>query len=128
MISIRENDSGIVLKGFEPEMNGILVINLQHYLNKKGAIPETLPKPALKIARQMAEIVADVTRNSSGEDATIETGINCNRRPKRKKCKGLLIAIIEEQNEIHWSCPVCEDSGIIRGWAGSFWDLRGKST
>jgi hypothetical protein len=28
----------------------------------------------------------------------------------------------EEHEAIHWYCPVCDDQGVIRGWAGTLWD------
>ena len=52
-----------------------------------------------------------------------QSTVACRRRPQRQVCRGLLrISRVEPDDEIHWECPVCADSGEVIAWHGSRWD------
>jgi hypothetical protein len=96
-----------------------LIADLRHYLNKDGNMAE-MPNPARKLAEYLGRIAKSVTTRQKG---ALATGVKCRKRFKRKKCPGEIIASINEQESISWSCPVCEDNGVISGWKGTIWDL-----
>lgn len=53
-----------------------------------------------------------------------DTSVPCRRKPGRRRCAGKLrIGRHPQTDEIHWSCPVCGDSGVILHWQATRWDL-----
>ena len=94
------------------------ITDLRHFLDEDGNIPE-IPKPARRIAEYLGGIVKAVTTRQDGE---LATGVRCRRWPRHKRCPGEIIAFIDEQHCISWSCPVCMDNGVISGWKGTIWD------
>jgi hypothetical protein len=49
----------------------------------------------------------------------MESTPKCLRRPKRKPCKGELdIELDLASEQIHWSCSICGDEGVVSGWQG----------
>jgi len=78
-----------------------------------------MPNPARKLAEYLGRIVKGVTTRQKGALATV---VKCRKRFKRRKCPGEIIAFIDEKEAISWSCPVCEDKGIISGWKGTSWN------
>jgi hypothetical protein len=95
-----------------------LIADLRHYLNEDGSMAE-MPNPARALAEYLGRIVKGVT---SRQRDILAAGVKCRKRSKRKKCPGEIIAFIDEQEAISWSCPVCEDNGVISGWKGTIWD------
>lgn len=80
-----------------------------------------MPAAARKLAEYFASIVLDATADLDAPPA-----IRCRRRPRHRRCTGLLISYfaLDENDSIHWHCPVCYDHGLIRGWQGTLWDAR----
>jgi len=78
-----------------------------------------MPSRVHPIAGFFASIVKGVTTRQKGALATV---VKCRKRFKRRKCPGEIIAFIDEKEAISWSCPVCEDKGIISGWKGTSWN------
>ena len=91
---------------------------LGHFLDEDGCRVE-MPNPARTLAEYFGRIVKGVTTRQ--RDA-LATGVKCRKRFKRNKCPGEIIAFIDEQQAISWSCPVCEDIGVISGWKETIWD------
>jgi len=99
-------------------MGNAWIADLRHFVNEDGNLAN-MPNRALTLAEYCGHIVKGVTTRQ--KDA-LATGVRCRRRPGRRKCPGEIIAFIDEQEAISWSCPVCEDNGVISGWKGTIWD------
>ncbi len=95
-----------------------LITDLRHFLNEDGSMAD-MPSHARVLAKYCGRIVRAVTNRRI---ATVDTGVKCRKRPRRKPCPGEIIAFIDEQQAISWSCPVCEDNGVISGWTETIWD------
>ena len=77
-------------------------------------------------ARRLAEhFVAIVSLVSQPEIIPpSEYQVRCRRRPGRKPCTGMIEADLDPETEdIVWWCPICRDTGYIRNWKGTIWDL-----
>jgi hypothetical protein len=99
-------------------MGNAWITDLRHFVNEDGSLA-TMPNRARALAEYFGRIVKGVTTRQ--KDA-LATGVRCRKRPRRRKCPGEIIAFIDEQEAISWSCPVCEDNGVISGWKGTLWD------
>lgn len=98
----------------------MLITNLRHYLDEDGNLPD-LPAPALDLAFHLGAIVGWVSRCPS-ESLTL-TNVRCHQRSKRRRCLGEILARLDRTTgAIEWTCPLCDDSGMITGWEGSPWD------
>jgi hypothetical protein len=95
-----------------------LITDLRHFLNKDGSRAD-MPNPACTLAEYLGRIVKGVTTRQ--RDA-LTTGVRCRKRFRRRPCPGEIIAFIDEQQAISWSCPVCRYNGVISGWKGTIWD------
>ena len=103
-------------------MVGAWVVNMAHFLNRDGEVGR-LPAPARRLADYFGSIVSSVCCHPP--NIPILSGLKCRRRPGRRPCTGLIIAIIApDTNEIRWQCSACADHGVISGWRGSPWDRR----
>jgi hypothetical protein len=94
------------------------ITDLRHFLDEDGSRAE-IPQPARILAEYFGRIVKGVTTRQGDP---LATGVKCRRRLKRNICPGEVIAFINEQEDISWSCPVCRDNGAISGWKGTVWD------
>ena len=94
------------------------IVDLRHYLAPTGAIAE-MSRPARNLAAYFTRIVVDATTNID-EPPTVR----CRRYPRHRRCVGIVISspVPDENDAIHWHCPVCHDSGIITGWRNTLWD------
>lgn len=96
----------------------MFITNMQHFLNKKGEIPETMPDEAKALAGFQAMVV-DAATNNKTQTEPLLTDLRC----FEKGCKGhVLVEIIAEENKIHWNCIACDMGGIISNWEGTKWD------
>jgi hypothetical protein len=92
------------------------ITDLTHFLDKSGAIG-----PVKGPARVMAQFHVDVVAHASG--STSETL----PAPKCFKCKkGVVEAVLAQDNAVVWVCPKCHIEGRISNWQGSLWDLRNR--
>ena len=78
-----------------------------------------LPSRARLLAEYFASIVLDATANLDEEPS-----VRCRRRPGHKRCSGVVMSYpsLDNDDSIHWHCPVCYDNGVIRGWKDTLWD------
>ena len=99
------------------------VTDLRHFLDEETDDLATMPAPALTLAMFLTSIVAWATNHDRHDDEI--TNVWCWRRPRRRRCRGEIIAHLERSSaEIVWHCPSCGVNGVIRGWEGSLWDRR----
>ena len=95
-------------------------VDLSHYLTAHGAIAD-MPRPAQLLADYFARIVVDATSNLDDPPS-----VRCRCRSGRRPCSGTVMSYPspdpEDDDAIHWHCPVCDDNGLIRGWQGTLWD------
>ena len=92
------------------------ITDLTHFLDKSGAIG-----PVKGPARTMAQFHVDAVAHAS--DSTSETL----PAPKCFKCKkGVIEAVLAQDNAVVWVCPKCRIEGRISNWQGSLWDLRNR--
>lgn len=92
------------------------ITDLTHFLDKSGAIG-----PVKGPARTMAQFHVDAVAHAS--DSTSETL----PAPKCFKCKkGVVEAVLAQDNAVVWVCPKCRIEGRISNWQGSLWDLRNR--
>ena len=102
----------------EGQMGNTWITDLRHFLDDDGSLAD-MPRPACRLTKYLGQIVKAVTTRKRN---TLATGVRCRRRPGRRPCSGEIIAFIEEQRAISWSCPACKDNGVISGWEGTIWD------
>jgi len=95
-----------------------LITDLRHFLKEDGSMAD-MPNQVRILAKYCGRIVKGVTTHQRD---VLATGVKCRKRFKRKKCPGEIIAFIGAQQAICWSCPVCEDNGVMSGWKGTIWD------
>lgn len=92
------------------------ITDLTHFLDKSGAIG-----PVKSPARTMAQFHVDAVAYAS--DSTSEPL----PAPKCFKCKkGVVEAVLAQDNAVVWVCPKCRIEGRISNWQGSLWDLRNR--
>lgn len=101
-------------------MSQTFVTNLTHFLDEKGSIPDSLPRPARKLADNFTHIIANVTTEPR---LNIRPNLACWGKLGKKKCHGSIDASIDlDTFNICWHCSACGDNGSISQWEGSFWD------
>ena len=97
----------------------ILVVDIRHWLDDAGQLPEgpvRLRQQALRIAR-LIEYAATLRPKTMGE-----TPVECSRRPGRKRCMCLLWVEKLTDNRINAWCPACgADEIFISGWEHTPW-------
>jgi len=102
-------------------------MDITHFLDASGAIPDELPGPARNLANHFGAIIAAMTRLPWG--IPDEAGVKCRRRPNRRPCNGEIVGFLHPNTlEIEWECPLCGDNGVISGWKGSLWDRSPSRT
>ena len=83
---------------------------MQHSPDSTGNIPKKVPKEAREISAFFS-LVIDETFEKLSKELT-PTTIRC----FRKGCFGIISSAIDlDNNEIHWKCSECVNSGIITG-------------
>ena len=104
-------------------MGNTLIVDLRHFLTPAGAFAD-MPNRARLLAEFVASIVVDATTNLDEGPS-----VRCRRHPGHKRCTGIVMSCpsADEDDAIHWHCPVCYDNGIIRGWRNTLWDGFGEA-
>ena len=105
-----------VSAGYGP---AVLVRDLDHFLD----LPDAAPAPALRLAKQLRDIVRAATAGEPG--AGWASVLPCRRRPGNRRCHGrLCVRRTDGQAPISWGCTVCGDQGEVSGWQDTPYDLR----
>ena len=99
-------------------MGDTWITDLKHFLNEEGG-PADMPNQARVLLNYLGRIVKAVTTRNG---KALTTGVRCRMQRRRKVCPGEIIAFMNEQRSICWSCPVCGHNGLISGWEGTIWD------
>ena len=74
-----------------------------------------------RMRQAVAQFHVDAVAHAS--DSTSETL----PAPKCFKCKkGVVEAVLAQDNAVVWVCPKCRIEGRISNWQGSLWDLRNR--
>jgi hypothetical protein len=98
----------------------VCTIDMQTWLDKFFS-GNGVPRPNVRL-KTLADIITYATASPAG--ISVDFHPMCWRRPNRKTCRGALeIELMTENDEIHWTCPVCGDKGTINGWQGELWDM-----
>jgi hypothetical protein len=101
------------------------VVDLRHYLDEDGDFAD-MPDAALAVALHMSAIVEWVTMAGAGQEYT-QTNVPCRRRPGRRRCRGPILASLDEREEaVMWTCMACQEGGYIYHWQNTLWDRRGE--
>ena len=101
-------------------MSRTFTTNLTHLLDEKGAIPDSLSKPAKKLVDNFSNIISNVTTEPR---LNTQANLACWGKIGKKKCHGNIHASIDlDTFNIYWHCSECGDNGTISHWENSFWD------
>lgn len=99
------------------------ITDMTHFLDRRGQ--PTAYRGRQRLARHLGAIVTDLTTSPSATRR--ELSVICRRRPNRKACPGKIHAGFEPGTvNILWSCPACNDRGLIHHWQGTIWDKGGR--
>ena len=102
-------------------VSATFVSDLRHFLD----MPDDAPGPARRMAGHLGGIVKAATASESGEAWV--SALPCHRRPNRQPCEGTIAVFRTDlPPTIEWRCTGCGDIGVISGWEGSYFDLRGR--
>lgn len=101
-------------------MSRSFITDMQHFIDEKGAIPESMPRQARQLAEKLGSIVACVTSQPSTLPKAV---VSCWGKIKGKPCSGKIDAGIDLGSfNILWHCLKCGDNGSISNWEHTFWD------
>jgi len=83
---------------------------MQHSFNESSDLPKPIPKEAREISAFFFLVMDETFENLPTE--LTPTTIRC----FRKGCFGIISSAIDlDNNEIHWKCSECVNSGTITG-------------
>lgn len=97
----------------------VRVVDATHFLID-GDLPDSGPSPF----RRQALIVARFIEYGGPIDqgSTRETLIECELRPRRRPCRGLMWVAKTEDDRIEAFCPKCESiQYVISNWSETLW-------
>lgn len=101
-------------------MSRSFVTDIQHFIDEKGAILESMPRQAKQFIENLGNIVASVTGEPSALPKTV---VSCWNKINGKHCSGKIDAGIDLGSlNILWHCLKCGDNGSISNWEHTFWD------
>lgn len=96
----------------------LLIVDPNHWLDEHGNLPEEprLRRRILRVAR-FIEYGGPMPGGSFRE-----TLVECNRRPHRKPCPGLMWVRKEPNDSIVAFCMICkQDEMVIHSWQETLW-------
>jgi hypothetical protein len=96
----------------------ILVVDPAHWLDQDGNFPEDA-----RLRRRMLRIARFIEYGGPIPQRSIrETLVECDRRPKRVACPGLMWVRKEADDSIVAFCIVCRtDQVLIHSWQETLW-------
>jgi hypothetical protein len=90
------------------------VTDLTHFLGESGGLHRGIAGPARRRGEYLGAIVAAAT-----SDSGLAPQIPCRRRPRPRRCPGVIAHRILTDTRIHCACPHCGDNGFISNWQGT---------
>ena len=97
----------------------MLVVDPWHWLEPEGSLPEDNPRLRRQVLR-VARIIEYGAGLAPGEMRL--TLLECQRRPGRKPCPGLLVVGKRSTGEIETGCPTCGEADTrVHNWEGTDW-------
>lgn len=97
------------------------VTDITHFLDENGEF-----KSESVQERRFGEYLAAIIVMASYPEPEYppEFRVDCRNRPEHKPCHGELAGFVDpETDDIVWTCPACEENGIIKNWRGTIWDM-----
>jgi hypothetical protein len=98
----------------------IIVVDASHWLEKDGELPYDGPKELFRNALRVAQCI-----EYGGPLPTrswVPTLIPCRRRPGGKACRGTMIVLKTERDELYVACPACNsEEFLISNWQDTVW-------
>lgn len=99
------------------------VTDMSHFSSEED--DDEMPPPARRLYDFLGGVVKTATSLRAGEQ--VRTALRCRRTRGRTPCRGhLVVRLVETPAEITWSCAVCGEAGVVRGWECSIHDLGGR--
>lgn len=102
------------------------IVYLADFLTEAGHMAKMAGR-ARRLADHFGAIVAELTLHNLPEESA-STHVKSRRRPGRRPCTGFIEAVVNAEGRIRWICPNFGDNGLISGWCGTPWDMRGAAT
>ena len=97
----------------------MLVVDPWHWLTKEGYLPVDNPRLYRRVLR-VAQFIECGGTLRPGEMR--ETLVQCQKRPSRKQCPGLMWLMKTERDEILAFCMACKtDEMLIHNWQETEW-------
>jgi hypothetical protein len=97
----------------------VRVVDADHFLTD-GDLPHSGPLPFRRQALIVARFIEYAGPIEQG--STRETLIECQLRPRRRPCRGLLWVRKSEEDRIEAFCPKCESlQYVISNWRQTLW-------
>ncbi len=97
-----------------------LITNIQHFMDGDNIVDD-LPDEVQELVQFLTKVIEASTE--AYDDSIPSAFVSSCRNDKL--CEGDIITWISlDDDQIHWGCTDCDDSGIITGWEGTRWDNR----
>jgi hypothetical protein len=93
--------------------------DMRDFMNSRGEQADLTPEAA-KLVKFFAVVILLALRGGKGKSAFV---VPCRFNPKRRRCTGTIKASLSATDEVLWECPLCGDTGVIRNWRNSPWDI-----
>ena len=99
------------------------ITDLRHFLDGAGLL---VGGPPGRRAAYWCQVIEAATVRPDG--ACGGSAVRCRRSRRRVRCAGYVRVQRSDATEtVEWECPTCNDRGVISGWVGTAWDLRGAA-
>lgn len=97
----------------------IIVVDATHWL-PDGDLPYDGPNELFRNALRMAQCIE--YGGPLPQKHIVPTMIACRRRPERTACRGTMMVLKTERDELYVMCPVCKsEEFLITNWQGTPW-------
>ncbi len=103
------------------------MVDQRHYLDVLNPRRvESIPAPARRIATFFGSIVEGVTAGWDDPTDGCAVTSRCIGRVGRRRCPDRVVARIQADGTIEWTCLTCGEHGIIHHWQETPWNLTGQ--
>lgn len=99
---------------------GIIVVDATHWLDEDGELPYDESNEIYRNAVRMAQCIEYGGPLPVGH--LVPTLISCRRRPGGQACRGSMIVLKTEREELYVACPACHNEEfLITNWQETMW-------